>query len=159
MPVMWLLYRCHVDVRHILLHFQFGKVFPYSNGFLIFLFLLCYSLSVIAFGYMVRYVHVGGVKVLTRYIKRYYNYVAKYRNNHCISTESLVPFLFQGHSNRYGLYGQSCTGFWLEHKLLVKKLLINLKTYFIVAGINSVSDLSCMGDVPNQLSNSDFKII
>ena len=37
-------------------------------------------------------------------------------------TISLVMFN-QGRSNRYGLYGQSRTGFWPEHKLL---LLINL---------------------------------
>ena len=27
-------------------------------------------------------------------MERHYNYVAKYRNYYCISTESLVPFLF-----------------------------------------------------------------
>jgi hypothetical protein len=38
----------------------------------------------------------------------------------------------QGCSKHYGLYGQSRTGFWPEHKLLLKKLFET----FIAAGMN-----------------------
>ena len=64
----------------------------------------------------------------------------------------------QGRSNRYGLYGQSRTGFWPEHKLLILINLIVAWYWVVAAGMNYVSDLKppIVGDAPNHPSNSVF---
>ena len=66
--------------------------------------------------------------------------------------------LIQGRSNRYGLYGQSRTGFLPEHKLLIKRLLIDLKNslWRVVAAGPEILKPSIVGDAPNQPSNSVF---